>query len=48
MTFTHNIKCKSQLWVYNRRERPIYYASRQMSPAERNYTTTEREALGVM
>ena len=30
------------------RERPIYYASRQMSPAERNYTATEREALAVI
>ena len=30
------------------REKPIYYASRQMSPAERNYTTTEREALAVI
>jgi hypothetical protein len=31
-----------------KRERPIYYASRQMSPAERKYTTTEREALAVI
>jgi transposase InsO family protein len=30
------------------RERPIYYASRQMSPAEKNYTATEREALAVI
>jgi len=30
------------------RERPIYYASRQMNPAEKNYTTTEREALAVI
>jgi hypothetical protein len=37
----------SILWQYDtkRRESPVYYASRQMSPAERNYTTTEREAL---
>ena len=35
------------LWQYDdgRRESLVYYASRQMSPAERKYTTTEREAL---
>jgi len=38
------------LWQYeaDRKETPIYYASRQMSPAERKYTTTEREALAVV
>ena len=38
------------LWQYqgDRKEGPIYYASRQMGLAERNYTTTEREALAVM
>ena len=38
------------LWQYDdsRRESPVYYASRQMSPAERKYTTTEREALAVV
>jgi hypothetical protein len=30
------------------RECPIYYASRQMNPAEKNYTTTEREALAMV
>jgi len=29
-------------------EKPIYFASRQMSAAEKNYTTTEREALAVV
>jgi len=29
-------------------KKPIYFGSRQMSAAERNYTTTEREALAVV
>ena len=38
------------LWQYKeeKQECPVYYASRQMSPAERKYTTTEREALAVV
>jgi hypothetical protein len=38
------------LWQYGeeKEERPIYYASRQMSPAEKNYTTTERECLPII
>ena len=38
------------LWQYeeDKRESPVYYASRQMSLAERKYTTTEREALAVI
>lgn len=30
------------------KDHPIYYASRQLSLAERAYTTTEREALGAV
>ena len=38
------------LWQFDdsNRESPVYYASRQMSPAEKKYTTTEREALAVI
>ena len=38
------------MWQYkgDKRECPVYYASRQMSPAEKKYTTTEREALAVV
>jgi hypothetical protein len=38
------------LWQYqeDRKEGPIYYASQQMNSAERNYTSTEREALAVV
>lgn len=38
------------LWQYqeDRKEGPIYYVSRQMSPAEQNHTTTEREVLAVV
>jgi hypothetical protein len=28
--------------------RPVYYGSRQLSKVERNYSTTEREALGMI
>ena len=29
-------------------DRPIYFASRQLSAAERNYSVTEREGLGMI
>jgi transposase InsO family protein len=32
----------------NKKDHPIYFASRQMNPAEKNYTVTEREALAVV
>ena len=38
------------LWQYkgDKRECPVYYTSRQMSPPKKKYTTTEREALAVV
>jgi hypothetical protein len=38
------------LWQYgdNKEERPIYFSSRQISPAEKNYTTIERECLPII
>ena len=38
------------LWQHDdsNREGPVYYARRQMSLAEKKYTTTEREALAVI
>ena len=30
------------------KDHPIYYASRQLNPTEKNYSTTEREALGIV
>ncbi|OAE31906.1 hypothetical protein AXG93_2834s1470 [Marchantia polymorpha subsp. ruderalis] len=32
----------------NKKDYPIYFASRQLSAAEKKYTTTEREALGMV
>lgn len=32
----------------NKKDHPIYYASRQMNSAERNYSMTKREALAVI
>ena len=34
---------KQKLWF-----RPIYYASKMLIPVEKNYTVTEREALGMV
>ena len=41
---------KAILWQFDdsNRESLVYYASRQMSPAEKKYITTEREALAVI
>ena len=38
------------LWQFvdSNRKSPVYYACRQMSPTEKKYTTTEREALAVI
>ena len=38
------------LWQHGeeKQEHPVYYANRQMSPVEKKYTTTEREALAVV
>jgi hypothetical protein len=38
------------LWQYgeDKEKRPIYFSSRQMSPAKKNYTTTERECLPLI
>ena len=32
----------------NEKDQPIVYASKQLTPAERNYTTTERECLAMV
>ena len=32
----------------NGREHPVYYASKTMNPAEKNYSTTQKEALGIV
>lgn len=32
----------------NKQDYPIYYASRQLSAAKKNYTTTKRKALGIV
>jgi hypothetical protein len=29
-------------------DRPIYYANKLMNSVEKNYTTTEKETLGIM
>ena len=32
----------------NKEEHPVYYYSRLLNPAERNYSTTDRECLAVI
>ena len=38
----------SQEEPYTKEEHPVYYYSRLLNPAERNYSTTDRECLAVI